>query len=470
MYSVANVVEEKKISLVLFFFQGKGVMSSRKSVFGKGSSKNGKYGEMRNLMNAKRAGRAMRTTPAAAVQMATVQRAETALAMKNAGYVDVTDTAYSFVTGTTVKQIGVVKIGSAITQRIGGKIKWKSIQVRGVIQPESASAAPTLSSLIFVYDRYPQGDVPAVTAILATASSMSLLQDSNRSRFVIVRRLDYVTGPATGMAAAAGMGALNTQYNPINASSQQFGQQQADQYMNPYMQNVVNVQQSAAQRQADIARTGRNTQAVGSGAFGGSRQAIMDAEANRALADQQGAIQAHGLNTAYTQAQQQFNADQAARMQAQQANIGQQQFGANLGMQGLQTGLQAAGQLGQLGQNIYGQRMGINQLRNQYGTQQQQEQQAIINQQIQDYATGQQYPMLQLANMNALTRGLPMQSATTNMYQAAPSMASQLAGLGTAAYGLSQLGGSGVPKAKGGRIKEKKRPAGLAELALMKMQ
>jgi len=171
-------------------------------VFGKGSSKNGKYGEMRNLMNAKRAGRAMRTTPAAAVQMATVQRAETALAMKNAGYVDVTGTSYSFVTGTAVKQIGVVGIGSAITQRIGGKIKWKSIQVRGVIQPEGSSAAPTLSSLIFIYDRYPQGDVPAATAILASASSLSLLQDSNRSRFVIVRRLDYVTGPATGAAAA----------------------------------------------------------------------------------------------------------------------------------------------------------------------------------------------------------------------------------------------------------------------------
>jgi hypothetical protein len=260
----------------------------------------------------------------------------------------------------------------------------------------------------------------------------------------------------------------------MGAYSQQFGQQQADQYMNPYMQNVVNVQQAAAQRQADIAGTQRNAQAVGAGAFGGSRQAVTDAEANRALADQKNAIQAQGLNTAYTQAQQQFNADQAARMQAQQANIGQQQFGASLGMQGLQTGLQAAGQLGQLGQNVYGQQMGINQLQNQYGAQQQALEQSKINQQIQDYATAQQYPMLQLANMNALTRGLPMQAATTQVYQAAPSLTSQLAGLGTAAYGLSQLGGSNstgsvAGKAKGGKIKEK-QPAGLAELALMKMQ
>jgi len=276
------------------------------------------------------------------------------------------------------------------------------------------------------------------------------------------------TGLASGMSAAAGMGALGTQYNPMGAYSQQFGQQQADQYMNPYMQSVVNIQQQAAQRQADIARTGRNAQATQAGAFGGARQFITDAEANRALADQQNAIQAQGLNTAFSQAQQQFNADQAANLQAQQANIGQQQFGANLGMQGLSTGLQAAGQLGQLGQNVYGQQMGINQLQNQYGAQQQQFQQGILNQQIQDYATAQQYPMLQLANMNALTRGLPMQSATTQVYQAAPSTASQLAGLGTAAYGLSRLGES-TAKAKGGQIKEKKRPAGLAELALSKM-
>ena len=283
------------------------------------------------------------------------------------------------------------------------------------------------------------------------------------------------TNVAAGMAGAAGLGGLGTRYDPMMARSQQFGQRQAEQYMNPYMQNVVNIQQAAAQRQADIARTQRGAQAVQAGAFGGARQAITDAEAARALADQQNAIQAQGLNTAYTTAQQQFNADQAARMQAQQANIGQQQFGASLGMQGLQTGLQAAGQLGQLGQNVYGQQMGINQLQNQYGAQQQALEQSKINQQIQDYATAQQYPMLQLANMNALTRGLPMQAGTTQMYQAAPSMASQIAGLGLTGYGLSQLGSAGgtgsvAGKAKGGAIKEKKQPAGLAELALMKMQ
>jgi len=264
------------------------------------------------------------------------------------------------------------------------------------------------------------------------------------------------TGMASGMTAAAGMGALGTQYNPMGAYSQQFGQQQADQYMNPYMQSVVNIQQQAAQRQADIARTGRNAQATQAGAFGGARQFITDAEANRALADQQNAIQAQGLNTAFSQAQQQFNADQAANLQAQQANIGQQQFGANLGMQGLQTGLSAAGQLGQLGQNVYGQQMGINQLQNQYGAQQQQFQQGILNQQIQDYATAQQYPQQQLAFMNAMIRGLPLQTSTTQGYQAPPSAVSQLGGLGTTAlagYKLANMKKGGpVRMAKGGLV------------------
>ena len=302
---------------------------------------------------------------------------------------------------------------------------------------------------------------------------------------------------------------------PQNIRSQQFNQNSAQQYMSPYMQSVVDVQQSAAQRQADIASTQRGARAAQAGAFGGSRQAIENSEASRALADQKAAIQAQGLQGAYSQAQQQFNADQTQRMQAALANqqtglaVGQQnlqaqlgtqqlgagqnmqaqlanqqayqqaqaaaeqsrQYGAGLNMQGYQTGLQAAGQLGQLGQNIYGQQTGIAQLQNQYGAQQQVLEQSKINQQIQDYATAQQYPMLQLANMSALTRGMPMQAGTTQMYQAAPSIGSQLTGLGTAAYGLSQLGGStATAKAKGGRIKEKKRPAGLAELALMKMQ
>jgi hypothetical protein len=275
---------------------------------------------------------------------------------------------------------------------------------------------------------------------------------------------------ATGMAAEAGMRGLDTRYQTGQFDAPQFGDQSAQQYMNPYMQDVVNVQQREAQRQADIAGTQRGAQAVQSGAFGGSRQAILDAEAARNLATQKGDIQAQGSNLAYQQAQQQFNADMARRQQAQQMYEQSRQYGAGIGLQGLQTGLQAAGTLGQLGQTQYGQNVGNIQLQNQFGGQQQALEQAKINQQVQDYGTAQQYPMMQLANMNNLLRGLPMQSSTVQTYQAPPSTLSQLGGLGATAYGAYKTFGA-PGGAKGGSAKDiKKRPAGLAELALMKMQ
>jgi hypothetical protein len=55
-------------------------------------------------------------------------------------------------------------------------------------------------------------------------------------------------------------------------------------YMSPYIQNVLDVQNKELQRQSDIAGTQRGAQAVRAGAFGGSRQAIENSEANRNLA------------------------------------------------------------------------------------------------------------------------------------------------------------------------------------------
>jgi hypothetical protein len=78
------------------------------------------------------------------------------------------------------------------------------------------------------------------------------------------------------------------------------------------------------------------------GAFGGGRQAILDAETQRALGANLANITGTGYNTAFTNAQQQFNADQARK--AQEA-----QFGANFGLQGLQAGLQGAQAQGVLG-------------------------------------------------------------------------------------------------------------------------
>lgn len=269
-----------------------------------------------------------------------------------------------------------------------------------------------------------------------------------------------LTGFGGQAAGAATMGALGTHFDPSQFQGGQFGSQEAQQYMNPYMQNVVGVQQREAQRTADVASTQRGAQAVGSGAFGGSRQAIMDAEAARNLATQKGNIQAQGLMASYNQAQQQFNADQSRNMQAQQLGEQSKQYGAGLGLQGLQTALQGAGQLGALGGQQFGQGMDINKLQQAYGTQQQQQDQTRMSQQYQDFLNQQNYPYKQLGFMSDMLRGLPLSQSSSQMYQAPPSTAATLTGLGTAAYGLSRMAGGGAVE---------QRPAGLAELALSKM-
>ena len=263
-------------------------------------------------------------------------------------------------------------------------------------------------------------------------------------------------GAASGMAGIAGSRALGSQYNPNQFSAQQVSNQDytgqnVSQYMNPYMQNVVDIQQREAQRQGDIAGTQRAGQAVKSGAFGGSRAGLMEAEAARNLATQKGDIQAQGQNAAFQNAQQQFNAQQARDLQAQMANqqqgmtaqqLGEQsrQFGANYGMQGLQTGLQAAGQLGQLGGQQFAQGMDINKLQAGYGGMQQQLEQQGLSQNYQDFLNQQNYPYKQLGFMSDIMRGTPTgSSSVTQMYQAQPGGMQQLAGLGLGAYGLSKM-------------------------------
>jgi hypothetical protein len=292
-------------------------------------------------------------------------------------------------------------------------------------------------------------------------------------------------GAATGLAGMAGQGQLGTaqqagmfgglgtalgaagamQAMPAFGAGQQFAQQVTDprsmqSFMSPYQQSVTDVAKAAAVREAQMAQQATNLGAARQGTYGGARQALQQSERERNLLTNLSGIQAQGSQAAFDKA-----------MQAQQ-------FGANLGLQGIQTGLQgvqtglqgigqglqgvgaqqagfagagqAASTLGQLGgaqQQADLARMGFQQ---QTGQQQQAYQQNIINQAIQDFATAQQYPYMQLSTMSNLLRGLPMQSMSTQQYQAQPSTTQQL--LGLAGTGASLYGAMG--RKEGGTIKE----------------
>jgi hypothetical protein len=147
---------------------------------------------------------------------------------------------------------------------------------------------------------------------------------------------------------------------------------------------------------------------------------------------------------------------------ANQLNEQSRQYGAGLGLQGLQAGMQGMGQYGNLGNQYNTQQQGIYNFQNQMGAQQQRLNQDILSQQYQDFLNQQRYPMQQVGFMSDILRGTPSNSSQT-MYQAPPSMMSQLAGLGTAAYGASRLMGG----AKGGQVK--RVPSGLSALAISKI-
>lgn len=100
---------------------------------------------------------------------------------------------------------------------------------------------------------------------------------------------------------------------------QQFTAQSAQQYMNPYIQAALDPQIAEARRQAEIQRVqdaGRLTQA---GAYGGSRQAIMESELNRNMLQNLAGITGTGYATAYDKAMQQFNTEQDREAAAQTA-------------------------------------------------------------------------------------------------------------------------------------------------------
>jgi hypothetical protein len=233
---------------------------------------------------------------------------------------------------------------------------------------------------------------------------------------------------AAGMAGMAGLGAMGAGQNYQNMATNPYAMQA---YMSPYQQYVTDFQKQRAIDDYGRQLPGMQAQAVGAGAFGGSRQAIQQAEGQRNLQNQLAGIQATGSQNAFQNAQQ------------------AQQFGADLGLKGLSQANQSANTLLGAGQQDYSQQMGINAAQQAAGQQQQTLEQNKINQGIQNYATQQQYPMMQLGMMSNMLRGLPMQSTTTQSYQATPSALTQgIGALGTLGSAYKAFG-----NAEGGAIK-----------------
>lgn len=223
-------------------------------------------------------------------------------------------------------------------------------------------------------------------------------------------------GQAATTAGDVAQKAGQMSYDPTQFNTGTFGAEQAQQYMNPYLQSALNPQLEEARRQSQITQLGNQAKATQAGAFGGGRQAIMDAETQRSLGSNLANITGQGYNTAYTNAMGQFNADQARQLQTQQAGEQSKQFGANYGLQGLQqqlAGAQAQGQLGTM-QN----QAGIAGLNAQMagGQAQRDIEQQGVTADYNEFLQQRDNPMKQLQFQQSMLQGLPI-STVANIPQ-----------------------------------------------------
>ncbi len=256
-------------------------------------------------------------------------------------------------------------------------------------------------------------------------------------------------------AASVGTGieAAQAGFNPLAASITSAGDigsttaanilnpNAAQAYMNPYEQSVVDQTMQDIQRQSDIQQQGLAAQAVGAGAFGGSRQGIQAAEQQRNTIDAQARAAAGLRQSGYAQAQQQ----QLARAQA----------AGQVGLQGAELMQEGASRYGQLGQGIGSlgmqqaklgeafQGLNINDINtlSSFGGQEQQQRQSELDAQRQTQYQNTMQPYQQLGFYSDIFQGMPTsQSTFTQQQKPGPSPISQFAGLAGGLYSLGKTG------------------------------
>jgi hypothetical protein len=220
---------------------------------------------------------------------------------------------------------------------------------------------------------------------------------------------------ATGIAGQVANQSLNAAGQTINAQTvgtQNFGQGALDQYMSPYMNNVVEGAQANAARNAQIEQSQRNLQAARAGSFGGSRSAVQNQMAAGQLQRNMSDIYTQGMQSAFENAQSQFNADQGRSLTAQQANqqanLDAQKSTAQYGIQNRTLAGQTASQLadyqGQMDQSALNRakaNLGLGQLQEDYT-------QKRLDQSYQDFVNQRDSEKQNLQFLSSLLQGVPV--------------------------------------------------------------
>tara|TARA_R100000654_G_scaffold74886_1_gene110392 strand:- start:2064 stop:2996 length:933 start_codon:yes stop_codon:yes gene_type:complete len=250
--------------------------------------------------------------------------------------------------------------------------------------------------------------------------SADLLSSRENVRDIAGRGIAGLPTAMTGVKAGMGRAAQGLGYQ-----AGQFDSDAAQQYMSPYMQNVVDVQKAQAMLDFDRAQAGRDAQAVQAGAFGGSRQAVAQALAGEDLQRRLGEIQATGQQRAFENAQQQFERDRAARESAERLGI---TAGESLTSQ--------SAQLAQLGDLARKGDVQAAELLEKIGKDQQAREQAGLDLSYEDFVRQRDFPRESLTFLSSILRGVPVQPSTETVKFQQYNPIQEALGTGIAGLGL----------------------------------
>jgi hypothetical protein len=254
--------------------------------------------------------------------------------------------------------------------------------------------------------------------------------------------LGYGAGLGYDTAGAGLSSALG--YRPSTVSTGAFtAPGTASAYMSPYVRAAIDPQLAYQEKLYGQQNAGDMAGSIGRGTFGGARQALMRSQNLQNQNMNLGNILGQGLNTGYQNAQQQFNADQARSLQAQQANVaagGQQAaLQGQLGTTGLQAGLQGSQQLGAM--TAAQQTSDLQRLQAQASSagEKQALQQKIDDLQYQTAMEQRDWQQKQLEFYSNILRGNAGALGSTQVQYTQGPQQSPLAGLGVGLQGLSLL-------------------------------
>ena len=289
----------------------------------------------------------------------------------------------------------------------------------------------------------------------AQAETYDIADDGTKTlrpyeEFLGPRIADFSTEQLEALSGLAGLGreglagtdlATSPQYfqqakDAVAQGQKQFTSADAERLMNPFLDQVIGIQQREAQRSFDRDVAPKlDAEAVAAGSFGGSRAGLVQAEAERNLQQRLDDISAKGRLTAFEQAQKAFEQEQGRQFQGAQLSTAL----------GTEAPAQAARELGLLSSA---------------GEVQQAQEQKALDLAEAEFIRQRDFPLRQLQEYQSLVRGFPFNPSTFEVgskYQAQPTFGQQLlGGLGTAAGLFGAFGGFSPGKKAGGQVVSRK--------------